>query len=102
MFLPILKYKQASFAVNVTETFIDANKLVIVGCIQKDSDTCELYVFDQEEQLYQEELKPQYFESTAEELKSNFQKAKVLLMEIDNGFLDIKKLFGRQSGQQLN
>ena len=91
MLLPKLKYEKAKFAIQATESFIDANKLVIIGCIQKDSDKSELYVFDQEEQLYQEELKPQYFESTAEELKDNFEKAKVLLMEIDSGFLDIKK-----------
>lgn len=91
MNLPKLVYEHAAYAIKTTESFIDANQLVIVGCIQKESDTSELYVFNRDEQLYQEYLKTQYFDHTALELKDNFQKAKVLLIEIEHGYLDIKK-----------
>lgn len=98
--LPILEYKKASFAEQTMQSFVEANKLGIIGYIQ--DHTAELYVFDQEELIYEEHLKSIYVESTAKELKDNFQKASVLLMQIDQGKLNIKKLFRRPSEQQSN
>lgn len=97
--LPILSYEKASYAKNTAQSFIDSNKLVIIGCIQNES--AEVYVFNHEEVLFEEHLKSQYVKSTAAELKDNFQKASVLLMQVDKGTLDIKKLFGRQSKQRV-